>query len=131
MAITTSDGGAGKAQMTEVQPRLYPDLIGFNHRLPHLTESLSRHGKVKIVAIGSSSTAGTDGGVVPFPPRLEQALRLRFFGRAIDVVNRGIGGQEAPEELARFEKRRACGSAGAGDLAGRHQRGVSSSRLQL
>ena len=89
--------------MTEVQPRLYPDLIGFNHRLPRLTESLARHGKVKIVAIGSSSTAGTDGGVVPFPPRLEQALRLRFYGRAIDVVNRGIGGQEAPEELARFE----------------------------
>jgi hypothetical protein len=89
--------------MTDEQPRLYPELIGFKHRLPHLTESLARDGKVKIVAIGSSSTAGTNDGVVPFPPRLEQALRLRFYGRAIDVVNRGIGGQEAPEELARFE----------------------------
>jgi hypothetical protein len=89
--------------MTDVQPTLYPELIGFKHRLPHLTESLARDGKVKIVAIGSSSTAGTNDGVVPFPPRLEQALRLRFYGRAIDVVNRGIGGQEAPEELARFE----------------------------
>jgi hypothetical protein len=89
--------------MTDVQPTLYPDLIGLRCRLPHLTESLARHGKVKIVTIGSSSTAGTDDGVVPFPYRLEQALRLRFYGRAIDVVNRGIGGQEAPEELARFE----------------------------
>lgn len=26
-----------------------------------------------------------------------------FYGRMIDVINRGIGGQEAPEELARFE----------------------------
>jgi hypothetical protein len=26
-----------------------------------------------------------------------------FFGRMIDVLNRGIGGQEAPEELSRFE----------------------------
>jgi acyl-CoA thioesterase-1 len=88
--------------MTDVQPTLYPDLIGFKHRLPHLTESLARQSKVKIVAIGSSSTAGADE-VVPFPPRLEQALRTRFYGRAIDVVNRGIGGQEAPEELARFQ----------------------------
>jgi len=88
--------------MADVQPTLYPDLVGFGYRLPHLTESLSRQDKVKIVAIGSSSTAGADG-VVPFPPLLEQALRTRFYGRAIDVVNRGIGGQEAPEELARFE----------------------------
>ena len=31
------------------------------------------------------------------------ALRTRFSGRAIDVVNRGTGGQESPEELSRFE----------------------------
>jgi acyl-CoA thioesterase-1 len=26
-----------------------------------------------------------------------------FYGRMIDILNRGIGGQEAPEELSRFE----------------------------
>jgi hypothetical protein len=30
-------------------------------------------------------------------------LRQKFYGRMIDVINRGIGGQEAPEELSRFE----------------------------
>lgn len=88
--------------MADVQPTLYPDLVGFKFRLPHLTESLARQRKTKIVAIGSSSTAGV-GEIVPFPHRLEQALRTRFFGRAIDVVNRGTGGQESPEELSRFE----------------------------
>jgi acyl-CoA thioesterase-1 len=53
------------------------------------------------VAIGSSSTAG-EGKIVPYPCRLELALRDRFHGRMIDVLNRGIGGQEA-DELARFE----------------------------
>jgi hypothetical protein len=78
------------------------DLIGFKYPLPHLMQSLKRQRKTKIVAIGSSSTAGADG-VVPFPCRLELLLRQRFYGRMIDVINRGIGGQEAPEELSRFE----------------------------
>ena len=40
---------------------------------------------------------------MPYPCRLELALRDRFHGRMIDVLNRGIGGQEAADELARFE----------------------------
>jgi hypothetical protein len=88
--------------MPDIQPTFYPELVGLPYRLPHLTESLRRHRKVKIVALGSSSAAGAEG-IVPFPHRLEQALRTRFYGRMIDVINRGIGGQEAPEELSRFE----------------------------
>jgi hypothetical protein len=44
-----------------------------------------------------------DDNIVPFPYRLELALRRWSYGRMIDVLNRGIGGQEAPEELSRFE----------------------------
>jgi acyl-CoA thioesterase I len=78
------------------------DLVAFKHPLPYLKEALKRQRKIKIVAIGSSSTAG-EGDVIPFPHRLELALRSKYPGRMIDVINRGIGGQEAPEELARFE----------------------------
>ena len=58
--------------------------------------------------MGSSSTAGR-ADVVPYPHRLEQYLRAKydrdkFPMLRIDVLNRGIGGQEAPEELDRFEK---------------------------
>lgn len=80
----------------------HPDLVAFEYPLPHLTESLKRQRKIKIVAIGSSSTAGV-GTIVPFPSRLELALRNRYRGRIIDLLNRGIGGQEAPEELSRLE----------------------------
>jgi hypothetical protein len=77
------------------------DIVTFKQPLKKLTESFERRRKIKIVAIGSSSVAGE--GVVPFPARLELALRNRYPGRMIDVLNRGIGGQEAPEELTRFQ----------------------------
>jgi acyl-CoA thioesterase I len=78
------------------------DLVGFKHPLPRLTESLKQQRKIKIVAIGSSSTAGVNG-VLPYPQRLESLLRERYYGRMIDVLNRGISGQESPEELSRLE----------------------------
>jgi hypothetical protein len=80
----------------------HPDLVGFKYPLPHLAQSLKRQRKTRIVAIGSSSAAG-EGNIIPFPARLELALRGKYYGRVIDVLNRGIGGQEAPEEIARFE----------------------------
>jgi acyl-CoA thioesterase I len=80
----------------------HPEIVAFRYPLPNLAEALKTQRKIKIVAIGSSSTAGALN-VVPFPPRLELALRKQFYGRIIDVLNRGIGGQEAPEEISRFE----------------------------
>jgi lysophospholipase L1-like esterase len=80
----------------------HPELVTFKYPLPHLKAALQTQRKVRIVAIGSSSTAGVKP-VLPYPPRLEMLLRQKFFGRMIDVVNRGIGGQEAPEELSRFQ----------------------------
>ncbi|MEY9543103.1 lysophospholipase L1-like esterase [Bradyrhizobium diazoefficiens] len=77
-------------------------VVAFPHPLPHLAKRLADGAPVKIVAIGSSSTAG-EGGIVPYPARLELELRARFPGRNIDVLNRGVGGQEAPEELLRLE----------------------------
>jgi acyl-CoA thioesterase I len=89
--------------MTDVsQPcNTHLDIVAFEQPLKKLIECLERQRKIKIVAIGSSSVAGE--GVIPFPHRLELALRARYPGRMIDVLNRGIGGQEAPEELSRFQ----------------------------
>jgi acyl-CoA thioesterase-1 len=80
----------------------HPDLTGFKYPFPHLMRSLKRQRRTKIVAIGSSSTAG-EGDLVPFPARLELLLRKKFRDSMIDVLNRGLSGQEAPSELSRFE----------------------------
>jgi acyl-CoA thioesterase I len=82
--------------------KTHQEIVGFKYPLPHFRAALKSRRKVKVVAIGSSSTAGADK-VLPFPPRLEMMLRDQFKGSMIDVINRGIGGQEAPEELSRFE----------------------------
>jgi hypothetical protein len=64
------------------------------------------------VAIGSSSTAG-EGGIAPYPCRLELALRDphswpdgadKFKNRMIDVINRGVGSEEAPRERDRLQR---------------------------
>jgi lysophospholipase L1-like esterase len=73
----------------------------FQHPLPNFANRLKGQGSIKIVALGSSSTAG-EGDIVPYTYRLQTALRDKFQNRMIDVLNRGIIGQEAPDELARM-----------------------------
>jgi hypothetical protein len=86
--------------MTDAPP--HAELTKLEFELRHFKASLLAHRKTRVVVIGSSSAAG-EGDIIPFPPRLELALRRRYPDRMIDVLNRGIGGQEAPEEAARFE----------------------------
>ena len=59
-------------------------------------------GQARVVAIGSSTTAG-EGGIAPYPQRLLADLRIRFPNVGIEVINRGVGGEDAPLELKRFE----------------------------
>jgi lysophospholipase L1-like esterase len=76
--------------------------VAFKHPLPNSMKSLGLPGSTKIVAIGSSSTAG-EGNIEPFPSRLELALRKRYPNRMIDVLNRGVSGEEATNEVLRFK----------------------------
>jgi hypothetical protein len=82
------------------------EFVTLAHGLPRLSEALEGKGPVRIVAMGSSSTAGR-GDVVPYPHRLEMYLRARCQGRfpdlRIDVLNRGKGNEEAIDELSRFD----------------------------
>jgi hypothetical protein len=74
----------------------------FKYPLPDFAAALLGKQPVKIVAMGSSSTAGRED-VVPYPSRLEMYLRRKYGNPRIDVVNRGRGGEEAIEELLRFD----------------------------
>jgi hypothetical protein len=80
------------------------EFTSFQYPLPHLAHALQGKVPVRIVAMGSSSTAGR-ADVVPYPHRLEMYLRAQFGDRTprIDVLNRGKGGEEAIEELLRFD----------------------------
>jgi len=80
----------------------HPELVNFKYPLPRLKAALQFQQQFRIVAIGSSSTAGVPP-VLPYPPRLEMLLRQKFPNQMINVINRGISGQEAPDELLRFQ----------------------------
>jgi acyl-CoA thioesterase I len=78
-------------------------------RLEYPLVRVSRHFEsdrsIKIVAIGSSSTAGA-GASSPdasYPSRLEAELTKHFLWQDITVLNRGVNGEEAPDMLARFD----------------------------
>ncbi len=82
-------------------PQQIPVLpIPFEHGLSRFAQSLAG-GQAKIVAIGSSTTAG-EGNIKAYPERLLSFLQTEYPNARITMVNKGIGGQEAPVELRRF-----------------------------
>lgn len=53
--------------------------VPFRYPLRHFADRLKSGGAIKVVAIGSSTTAGK-GAVVPYPHRLESATARQLFG---------------------------------------------------
>lgn len=76
--------------------------VMLDRRLKHLARCVDERVPVRIVAIGSSSTAGSHG-VAPYPGRLEALLRGHFSPVPIGVLNRGEGGKEAPDQEKRLD----------------------------
>lgn len=74
--------------------------IPFEHGLAHFARSLAR-GRARIVAIGSSTTAG-EGNIKAYPERLLSLLQTQYPDAWITIANKGVSGQEAPVELQRF-----------------------------
>jgi acyl-CoA thioesterase-1 len=72
--------------------------------LEHTAARINAGGPLNIVAVGSSSTVGigATGPQEAYPYRLQVALREHFPELDIQVANRGISGEDAPEELARL-----------------------------
>ncbi len=73
--------------------------------LPHTAASLAANKPLVVVAVGSSSTEGWLASDVAhsYPAILQGALNLAFPHADFSVINRGIGGQDASEELARLD----------------------------
>ncbi len=73
--------------------------------LPHVAGKLVAGQPVTIIAFGSSSTAGF-GATSPdfnYPNRLAAQLRRQYPTADITVVNRGKGGEDAPEMMKRLQ----------------------------
>jgi acyl-CoA thioesterase-1 len=76
------------------------------HPMPHVSHRLAEGKQLTIVALGASSTEGV-GASTPanaYPERLEAELHALFPNIAITVHNKGIGGEDSAQMLARFER---------------------------
>ncbi|HEY7163161.1 MAG TPA: SGNH/GDSL hydrolase family protein [Candidatus Binatia bacterium] len=75
-------------------------------KLSHTNQAIRSHDRLVVVAIGSSSTEGV-GASDPahtYPALLGMELRRRWPKLAVDVINKGVGGEIAVEMVARFQR---------------------------
>ncbi len=82
------------------------DVNRLDYPLRRVAQRIAAHQPLTIVAVGSSSTAGAgaSSSAASYPSRLEIELKERFHNLAIRVLNRGVGGEEMADMLARFDK---------------------------
>jgi lysophospholipase L1-like esterase len=86
-------------------PCLPPKGVPKSFSLPHVTHKLASGEPVVIIAFGSSSTQGygTSSPEFTYPNRLAAQLHRKYPGADITVVNRGRGGEDAPEMIRRLQ----------------------------
>src|SRR5438128_741009 len=81
------------------------EAMNLEHAPIRFRERIAQGLPIKIVAIGSSSTFGS-GASTPaasYPSRLEAELKAQLPGLPVTVLNKGIGGEEAAQMVARFD----------------------------
>ena len=81
------------------------ELVRLTMPLRHVARRLSNNGSITIVAIGSSSTAGTGASapIANYPNRLAIELKRYFPKHKITVINRGVNGEDAGEMFKHFD----------------------------
>lgn len=84
------------------QPTGVPNTTG---SLPHVASKLAAGKPVVIIAFGSSSTQGYGSSAPEFtyPSRLAAQLHRQYPSADITVLNRGKGGEDAPEMMKRLQ----------------------------
>jgi acyl-CoA thioesterase I len=104
--LAASSLALAEPQGTAVVPNCLapPALATIEAGLDRTAALIDQAKPLTIIAMGSSSTQGV-GASTPeasYPSRLEAELQDRFPDVEVRVLNRGIGGEDVGEELARF-----------------------------
>lgn len=73
---------------------------------PQFSKAVRDEGRVRIVAIGSSSTEGVGASspAANYPSQLRDLLEQALPAEAIEVVNLGVGGEKAAATVARLRE---------------------------
>jgi lysophospholipase L1-like esterase len=84
--------------------RAKPDLLELGAPLDVSRKAIATKKQLRILALGSSSTAGygVSNPAYAYPAQLKMGLDKALPGVDVDVVNRGIGGQDVEEMVDRM-----------------------------
>ena len=82
------------------------EIVRLEQSLVRTAARIAQGQPLKIVALGSSSTAGFGASSLSqsYPSRLEAELRSLLPGRDVVVINYGINGEDAEKMLARLQR---------------------------
>jgi acyl-CoA thioesterase I len=97
---------AGKIETVAARCEVPADMLAMKSPMPQVAGRLLEGRQLTIVALGSSSTEGV-GASMPahaYPARLETELHALLPHMQIKVLNKGIGGEDVDQMLARFER---------------------------
>lgn len=85
---------------------IYKDIAKLDYPLTRTSRRLAAGEPLRVVAIGSSSTAGAGASsqAATYPSRLAVELEELFPSIAVTMVNQGVGGETAKEMVARFDR---------------------------
>jgi lysophospholipase L1-like esterase len=84
--------------------RATPELLDLGTSLEVTRKAIASRKKLRILALGSSSTAGygVSNPVYAYPAQLKMGLDKALPGVDVDLLNRGIGGQDVQEMVERM-----------------------------
>jgi acyl-CoA thioesterase I len=102
LALLLVPAGVNSQSMTYCRAK--PELLELGTSLPASRKSIAERKKLRIIALGSSSTSGygVSNPAYAYPAQLKMGLDKGLPGIDVDVVNRGIGGQDVEEMAARM-----------------------------
>lgn len=105
LAVVLTAALAGAAQAGPFTCRETP-IVAPTQKIPALAQRIAAGGKVEILAIGSSSTEGIGASAKDktYPARLQALLGAAWPRVQINITNAGIGGEIAPQTLARLKQ---------------------------
>lgn len=102
-ALTLAMGGAAHAKSMTLC-RAKPEVLALGTTLPISRKAIAERKLLRIIALGSSTTAGygVSNQAYAYPTQLRIGLEKALPGIDIEVINRGIGGQDVEEMAARM-----------------------------
>ena len=108
MAVAAFTGFLGVSPASAEEPECSAphSLMRLDRALSHTAARIAEGRSLKIGALGSSSTEGigATSRANSYPSRLEAELREQYPDMRVEVINRGVGGEDAREMLARLDR---------------------------